>query len=91
MLSDKLRQKEHSSRKNLSVVNGTADHGEERKKTKERKEMSDAKICPQCGARNEGLNLQETDGSYVCCECEAVIDTKKSGTENNREKEHEKQ
>ena len=53
--------------------------------------MSDAKICPQCGARNEGLNLQETDGSYVCCEFEAVIDTKKSGSENNREKEHEKQ
>lgn len=53
--------------------------------------MSESKICPQCDARNEGLNLQETDGSYVCCKCEAVIDTKKSGTENNREEEYEKQ
>ena len=61
-----------------------------RKKIKERKKMSETKICPQCGARNEGLNLQETDGSYVCCKCEAVIDTKKYGTKNNKEAEHEK-
>lgn len=52
--------------------------------------MSETKICPQCGARNEGLNLQETDGSYVCCKCETVIDTKKYGTKNNKEAEHEK-
>lgn len=53
--------------------------------------MSETKICPQCGARNEGLDLQETDGSYVCCKCETVIDTKKSDIENNMEAEYEKQ
>ena len=53
--------------------------------------MNDTKVCPQCGASNEGLNLQETDGLYICCKCEAVIGTKKSSTENNREAEHEKQ
>lgn len=52
--------------------------------------MSETKICPQCGARNEGLDLQGTDGLYVCCKCEAVIDTKKYGTKNNKEAEHEK-
>lgn len=91
MLSDILRQKKHFSRKNLFVVKGTINHGEERTRPKERKEMSETKICPQCGARNDGLNLQETNGLYVCCKCEAVIDTKKSDAENNRETENEKQ
>lgn len=47
--------------------------------------MSETKVCPKCGALNEGLNLQETGGLYVCCKCEAVIDTKESGKENSRE------
>lgn len=49
------------------------------------------KPCQGQGKVNcEGLNLQETDGSYVCCKCEVVIDTKKYGTKNNKEAEHEK-
>ena len=25
--------------------------------------------CPQCGAEQRGLNLEETDGSFVCSKC----------------------
>lgn len=33
-------------------------------------------ICPNCGAVNEKLDLRETDGLYVCCRCQTLVDTK---------------
>ena len=38
--------------------------------------MSETKICPHCGAVNEGLDLTETNGLYVCCNCNETVDTK---------------
>ncbi len=26
-------------------------------------------ICPYCGAEQKGLDLTETDGSYICSKC----------------------
>ena len=26
--------------------------------------------CPKCGAEQKGLDLKETDGWAVCCECD---------------------
>lgn len=26
-------------------------------------------ICPNCGAEQKGLNLDETEGSFVCSKC----------------------
>lgn len=34
--------------------------------------MSDAK-CHECGAMNKGLNLDETDGRYICSVCGSEI------------------
>lgn len=28
------------------------------------------KKCPNCGTEQVGLNLQETNGSFVCSKCE---------------------
>ena len=33
------------------------------------------KVCPKCGALNTGLDLQETQGLYVCNQCMELIDT----------------
>lgn len=41
--------------------------------------MSETRICPNCGAVNEGLDLKETDGLFVCCNCNEMIDTKNEG------------
>ena len=38
--------------------------------------MQENKICPVCGTVNKNLNLRETDGLYVCCLCQALVDTK---------------
>lgn len=38
--------------------------------------MQANKTCPACGTVNENLNLQETDGLYICCQCQALVDTK---------------
>lgn len=27
------------------------------------------KICPNCGTEQKGLNLKETNGSFVCSKC----------------------
>ena len=35
------------------------------------------KKCPYCGTMNKGLDLKESDGLYVCSNCERVVDTKK--------------
>ncbi|GEM_PF-2848231 len=32
-------------------------------------------VCPKCGALNTGLDLQETQGLYVCNQCMELIDT----------------
>lgn len=39
--------------------------------------MLSDKICPHCGTVNRGLDLNESDGLYVCSNCENVVDTKK--------------
>ncbi len=33
----------------------------------------DGNDCPNCGAINENLDLEETGGLYVCRECETLI------------------
>jgi len=33
------------------------------------------KICPNCGTENNGLDLVETQGIYICSNCKKVIDT----------------
>jgi len=38
--------------------------------------MSTDKICPHCGALNEHLDLNETSGLFVCCNCQCLIDVK---------------
>lgn len=43
----------------------------------ERFEMLKDKKCPYCGTMNKGLDLKESDGLYVCSNCERVVDTKK--------------
>ncbi len=35
------------------------------------------KKCPYCGTMNKGPDLKESDGLYVCSNCERVVDTKK--------------
>lgn len=43
--------------------------------------------CPVCGAINRGLNLEETDGRYICCSCgrETVWQKYKEGKEADNE------
>lgn len=45
------------------------------------------KVCPKCGALNTGLDLQETQGLYVCNQCMELINTNREQTsaELNRE------
>ena len=38
--------------------------------------MPDKKICPECGAENKGMDLDETQGIYICYNCRKVIDAK---------------
>lgn len=38
--------------------------------------MLENKKCPYCGADNIGLDLKETNGLYVCCKCDKLVDTK---------------
>lgn len=38
--------------------------------------MSETKICPNCGTKNKGLDLVETQGVYICCQCRKIIDAK---------------
>lgn len=35
--------------------------------------------CPKCGAEQKGLDLTETDGSYICSKCgeEVKVDLEK--------------
>lgn len=39
--------------------------------------MLSDKICPHCGTMNRGLDLDESDGLYVCSNCERTVGTKK--------------
>ena len=36
--------------------------------------------CPKCGAEQKGLNLEETNGSFVCSKCgeQTKIDIEKA-------------
>ena len=38
--------------------------------------MSETKICPNCGTINEKLDLEETQGVYICSKCKKLIDAK---------------
>lgn len=38
--------------------------------------MAETKICPNCGTINEKLDLEETQGVYICSKCKKLIDTK---------------
>lgn len=38
--------------------------------------MAEKRICPKCGAENKGLDLVETQGVYICCNCKRIIDAK---------------
>ena len=42
-------------------------------KEKEKAEEDVRKICPHCGALNEHLDLNETSGLFVCCNCQCLI------------------
>jgi formylmethanofuran dehydrogenase subunit B len=35
-------------------------------------------ICPKCGAVNDNLYLEETDGSFECCHCLTVCQADRS-------------
>lgn len=35
--------------------------------------MSTNTICPKCGMLQKGLNLEETNGLYICSSCQAEI------------------
>ena len=35
--------------------------------------MSTNVICPKCGALQKGLNLDETNGLYICSNCQAEV------------------
>ena len=54
------------------------------------------KICPNCGTEQKGLNLKETNGSFVCSKCkrhfvvdgDAIKDVTNEQSENNRTESH---
>lgn len=35
--------------------------------------MDKNKVCPNCGTENKHLNLDETQGFYICSHCRKVI------------------
>lgn len=35
--------------------------------------MDENKVCPNCGTENKHLNLIETQGIYICCNCRKII------------------
>ena len=55
-----------STRKNKTINGGSIKMYENRK-------------YPKCGAMNEKLDLKETDGLFVCGNCQEIIDTKNEG------------
>lgn len=40
--------------------------------------MAETKICPNCETINEKLDLEETQGVYICSKCKKLIDAKKN-------------
>lgn len=40
------------------------------------RKMTEDRKCPYCGEVNRALHLDETDGRFICCKCEKVVDTK---------------
>ncbi len=35
--------------------------------------MSTNVVCPKCGTLQKGLNLDETNGLYICSNCQAEV------------------
>lgn len=46
--------------------------------------MQEDRKCPHCGTINRGLDLKESNGLYVCSKCEALVDTKKERSEEEK-------
>ena len=49
------------------------------------------KKCPYCGTMNKGPDLKESDGLYVCSNCERVVDTKKDEPQTDNEEKTNKE
>lgn len=53
-------------------------------------------ICPKCGAVQKGLDLKETNGSFVCSNCkkhfivegDSIKEVKDEQSKNNRSENH---
>lgn len=54
------------------------------------------KKCPNCGIEQVGLNLKETNGSFVCSKCkrhfivenDEIMEVKDEQSKNNRTENH---
>ena len=50
-----------------------------------------AQLCPYCGTVNRGLDLDESDGLYVCSNCERTVDTKKDEMQPENQEQSKRQ
>ena len=47
--------------------------------------------CPYCGTVNRGLDLDESDGLYICSNCERTVDTKKDEMQPENQEQSKRQ
>lgn len=49
--------------------------------------MQEDRKCPYCGTINKALDLKESNGLFVCSNCEKVVDTKKEAERTDKKTE----